>query len=70
MLGGGPGQNQPPHQSSDGSMPHGEGYDASQQPNGGAMGYGGQGSYEGYPQGEYGASMSQNGHSPSQNENR
>ena len=47
-----------------------EGYDASQQPDGGAMGYGGQGSYEGYPGGECGASMSQNGHSPSQNENR
>ena len=51
-------------------MPHMEGYDASQQPDGGAMGYGGQGSYEGYPGGECGASMSQNGHSPSQNENR
>jgi hypothetical protein len=59
-LGGGPRQNQPPHQSSDGSMPYGEGYDASQQPSGGAMGYSSQGSYEGHLQGEYGASMSQN----------
>src|SRR5271154_1694370 len=59
-LGGGPGQNQPPHQSSDGSMPYGEGYDAPQQPSDGAMGYGGQGSYEDCPKGEYGASMSQN----------
>src|SRR5579859_5944311 len=74
MLSGGPGQSQPFHQNSDGSMLYGEEYDASQQPNGGVMGYGGQGSYEGYPQGypqgQYGASMSQNGYGPSQNENR
>lgn len=41
-------------------MPYGEGYDAPQQPSDGAMGYGGQGSYEDCPKGEYGASMSQN----------